>query len=81
LLQRGGYSVTPHRPDDTGEERRPSPSGESVAFLILGGVATGAGVGAGVGWLVGQLPLCMVVGVFVGFALALYAVYLETRPR
>jgi len=28
----------------------------------------------------GQFPLCAVIGVFVGFALALYAVYLETKP-
>jgi len=64
-----------------GEERRPSPSGESVAFLILGGVVTGGGVGAGFDWLIDQFPLCTAIGVFVGFALALYAVYLETKPR
>jgi len=74
--------VTPHRPGSAeGEDRRPSPSGESVAFLILGGVVTGGAVGAGVDWAIGQFPLCTVIGVFVGFALALYAVYLETKPR
>jgi len=74
--------VTPRRPGAAGdEERRPSPSGESVAFLILGGVVTGGAVGAGVDWVVRQFPLCTVIGVFVGFALALYAVYLETKPR
>jgi hypothetical protein len=52
-----------------------------VAFLILGGVVTGGAVGAGVGYAIDQFPLCAVIGVFVGFALALYAVYLETKPR
>jgi F0F1-type ATP synthase assembly protein I len=74
--------VTPQRPGTAeDDERRPSPSGESVAFLILGGVVTGGAVGAGVDWVVRQFPLCTVIGVFVGFALALYAVYLETKPR
>jgi len=48
---------------------------------MLGGVVTGGGVGAGIDWIIGQFPLCTVIGVFVGFALALYAVYLETKPR
>jgi len=74
--------VTPHRPDSAEDEgRRPSPSGESVAFLILGGVVTGGAVGAAVDWVIDQFPLCTAIGVFVGFALALYAVYLETKPR
>lgn len=74
--------MTPHRPGRRqGEGGQASPSGESVAFLILAGVVTGAGVGAGVDWLVDKFPLCTVVGVFVGFALALYALYLETKPR
>ena len=74
--------MTPHRPGSTGDEGpRSSPSGESVAFLILGGVVTGGGVGAGIDWIIGRFPLCTVIGVFVGFALALYAVYLETKPR
>jgi len=74
--------VTPHRPGSAGDDGpRNSPSGESVAFLILGGVVTGAGVGAGVDWIVDQFPLFTAIGVFVGFALALYAVYLETKPR
>jgi len=73
--------VTPPRGRADDDDRRPSPSGESVAFLILGGVVTGGGVGAGLDWVFDQFPLCTVIGVFVGFALALYAVYLETKPR
>lgn len=73
--------MTPRPGSAEDEERRPSPSGESVAFLILGGVVTGGGVGAGVDWFIDAFPLCTVIGVFVGFALALYAVYLETKPR
>lgn len=77
----GGYSVTRPRDRADDDHRPPSPSGESVAFLILGGVVTGGGAGAGLDWVVDKFPLCTVIGVFVGFALALYAVYLETKPR
>jgi len=73
--------VTPPRGRAGDDDRRPSPSGESVAFLILGGVVTGGGVGAGLDWVLDKFPLCTVIGVFVGFALALYALYLETKPR
>ncbi len=68
---------------DTGHDDGPkrSTSGESVAFLILGGVVTGLGVGAGLDWVFDTFPLLTVIGVFAGFALALYAVYLETRPQ
>jgi hypothetical protein len=37
------------------------------------------GVGAGIDWLVRTFPLFTVIGVFAGFALALYAIYLETK--
>ena len=37
------------------------------------------GVGAGIDWLVKTFPLFTVIGVFAGFALALYAIYLETK--
>lgn len=72
--------MTP-RPGSAGHDGRRPPSGESVAFLILGGVVTGGGVGAGLDWVLDSFPLCTTIGVFVGFALALYAVYLETKPR
>jgi F0F1-type ATP synthase assembly protein I len=50
-----------------------------VAFLLLGGIAVGAGIGAGIDWLARTFPLFTVIGVFAGFALALYAIYLETK--
>lgn len=65
-------------PEDEGGRRR-QVSAESVAFLLLGGVVTGLGVGAGIDWLVRTFPLFTVIGVFAGFALALYAIYLETK--
>ena len=77
----GRYSVTPDHPED-GKKKDPprSPaSAESVAFLLLAGIAVGLGFGAGVDWLFGTFPLFVVIGVFAGFALALYAVYLETK--
>ena len=73
--------MTLHSPDDRRDDnkRGSSTSAESVGFLLLGGVVTGLGVGAGIDWLVGTFPLFTVIGVFAGFALALYAIYLETR--
>jgi len=77
----GRYSVTPPTPDDRRDDGRKSSSAsaESVAFLLLAGVAVGLGVGAGIDWLVGPFPLWTVIGVFAGFGLALYAIYLETK--
>jgi F0F1-type ATP synthase assembly protein I len=73
--------VTPGSPEDgrKGGGRGSAASAESVAFLLLAGVAVGLGFGAGVDWLVGTFPLFVVIGVFVGFGLALYAIYLETK--
>ena len=68
------------RPEHPGEKRRdPSASAESIAFLLLAGIVAGLAVGAGIDWLLKTSPLCTVIGVFAGFALALYAVYLETK--
>ena len=81
LAPDGRYSVTPDHPED-GKKKDPphsSASAESVAFLLLAGVAVGLGFGAGVDWLVGTFPLFVVIGVFAGFGLALYAIYLETK--
>jgi F0F1-type ATP synthase assembly protein I len=73
--------LTPEHPDDGKKKDQPqsAASAESVAFLLLAGVAVGLGFGAGIDWLVGTFPLFVVIGVFAGFALALYAVYLETK--
>ena len=73
--------MTPDHPGD-GKKRdspRRAASAESVAFLLLAGVAVGLGFGAGIDWLLGTFPLFVVIGVFVGFGLALYAIYLETK--
>jgi F0F1-type ATP synthase assembly protein I len=68
------------RPEHPGEKRRDSSaSAESIAFLLLAGIVAGLAVGAGIDWLLKTSPLCTVIGVFAGFALALYAVYLETK--
>ena len=73
--------MTPEPTEDghKDDKHQSSASAESVAFLLLAGVAVGLGVGAGVDWLVGTFPLFVVIGVFAGFALALYAIYLETK--
>jgi F0F1-type ATP synthase assembly protein I len=73
--------LTPEHPDDgkKGDQPRSAASAESVAFLLLAGVAVGLGFGAGIDWLFGTFPLFVVIGVFAGFALALYAIYLETK--
>ena len=47
--------------------------------MLLAGVAVGLGVGAGIDYAVDLFPLFTVIGVFAGFALALYAIYLETK--
>ena len=72
--------MTPNHHDNGKKEPlRSAASAESVAFLLLAGVAVGLGFGAGVDWLFGTFPLFVVIGVFVGFGLALYAIYLETK--
>ncbi len=72
--------MTPENPEDGKKDQpRSAASAESVAFLLLAGVALGLGFGAGVDWLFGTFPLFVIIGVFAGFGLALYAVYLETK--
>lgn len=73
--------TSPRRGDGEGKGDKPrsSASAESVAFLLLGGVVTGIAVGGGIDYAVGTFPLATAIGVFVGFAVALYAVYLETK--
>ncbi|MEZ5124687.1 MAG: AtpZ/AtpI family protein [Thermoleophilia bacterium] len=72
--------MTPDRPEgNQSGRRRPPTSAETVAFMVLGGIVTGLGIGAGIDWLLDTLPWMSVIGVFAGFALALYAIYLETK--
>ena len=80
--QEGRYTVSRTSPGKRGNGtgKRDSPaSGEAIAFLVLAGVLLGMGAGAGLDFVIKTFPLCTVIGVFVGFALALYAVYVETK--
>lgn len=60
-------------------ETRRSVNAESIAFTLLAGVLLGLLAGYGLDWLIGTVPAFTLVGVFAGFGLALYAVYLETK--
>jgi ATP synthase protein I len=74
--------VPHHRSEDgrNGQQRRrPSNSAESIAFTLLAGVVLGLLAGFGLDRLLGTSPVFLAVGVFAGFGLGLYAVYLETR--
>jgi len=61
------------------EQRKSPVRGESIAFLLLAGVALGLGAGYVIDRLAKTSPLFLILGVFVGFAAALYAIFLETR--
>jgi F0F1-type ATP synthase assembly protein I len=73
--------TSPRKDESEGKGGRPrsSASAEAIAFLLLGGVVTGIAVGGGIDYALGTFPLVTAIGVFVGFAVALYAVYLETK--
>lgn len=47
--------------------------------MLLAGVAVGLGIGYVIDRLAKTSPLFIILGVFVGFAAALYAIFLETR--
>jgi ATP synthase protein I len=61
------------------EQRKSPAQAESIAFTLLAGVAVGLGIGYVIDRLAQTSPLFLILGVFVGFAAALYAVFLETR--
>lgn len=54
-------------------------SGETIAFMVLAGIVVGLLVGYGLDRLLHTTPVFIVVGVFAGFGVALYAVFLETK--
>lgn len=82
-VRKGRYTVPREEPPAMGPRRpqqRKSPArGESIAFMLLAGVVVGLGVGYVLDRLAGTAPLFIILGVFIGFAAALYAVYLETK--
>lgn len=81
-MKRGRYTE-PRQTSDDGHNgqhgRRSRSSGEAIAFTLLAGVLLGLLAGYGLDRLLGTAPLFIIVGVFAGFGLGLYAVYLETR--
>lgn len=82
VWQKGRYTVRREKPGQRGSgggSKKSPAQGESIAFMMLAGIAVGVAVGYGVDWLVKTFPLFTVVGVFAGFGLALYAVFLETK--
>lgn len=63
-----------------GQHRKSSFTGaETIVFMLLAGVALGLLVGYGLDRLLGTSPVLMLVGVFAGFAIGLYAVFIETK--
>ncbi len=54
---------------------RSSSGWEWITFYLLGGVFLGTACGFGIDYLVGTVPLFLIVGIFAGFALGLYGVY------
>jgi F0F1-type ATP synthase assembly protein I len=54
-------------------------SAQRVTFTVLAGIAIGVLAGYGLDRLLHTLPAFSIIGLFGGFAAALYAVFLETR--
>jgi F0F1-type ATP synthase assembly protein I len=79
---KAGYTL-PHQRSEDGHngqhQRRSSVSAESIAFTLLAGVILGLLAGYGIDRLVGTVPIFTLGGVFVGFGLGLYVVFLETK--
>ena len=55
------------------------PNIEGIAFMILAGVVVGLLAGFGLDRLLHTMPAFTLIGVFAGFAVALYGVYLDTK--
>jgi ATP synthase protein I len=54
-------------------------SAQSIAFMVLAGIAVGLLVGYGLDRLLHTTPAFLVIGVFAGFGAALYGVFLKTK--
>jgi F0F1-type ATP synthase assembly protein I len=76
-----------YTPPDARTDRRGSgdqgggsrPSGESLAYFIVAGIALGFGIGFGLDKLIGTFPIIAALGMFAGLAFAIYVVYLRMR--
>ena len=52
---------------------------ETVAFMVIAGIVVGLLIGYGLDRLMHTTPVFTLIGVFAGFAMALYGVFLETK--
>ena len=72
----------PRDPSDhghTGQRKGGLASAETIAFMVLAGIAVGLLAGYGLDRLLHTMPAFTAIGVFAGFGVALYAVFLETK--
>jgi len=65
--------------DGDRKRRGRGPNIESIAFMLLAGVIVGLLAGYGLDRLLHTMPAFTLIGVFAGFAIALYGVYLDTK--
>jgi len=76
------YTVprTPPENGQNGQRQKSSFAGaETIVFMLLAGVVLGLLAGYGLDRLLGTSPVLMLVGLFAGFAVGLYAVFIETK--
>ena len=62
-----------------GHDKSGLATAETVAFMLLAGIVVGLLVGYGLDRLMHTTPVFTLVGVFAGFGMALYGVFLETK--
>ena len=86
MVRKPDYTVPrdgPERGAGQGGGDRPGrgrgPNIESIAFMLVAGVLVGLLVGLGLDKLLHTMPAFTLIGVFAGFAIALYGIYLDTK--
>jgi F0F1-type ATP synthase assembly protein I len=80
--KRNAYTPSGARTDRRDKWRQSDgsrPSGESLAYFIVAGIAVGFGLGYGLDRLVGTFPILAALGMFAGLVFAVYVVYLRMR--